>query len=93
MRIQDPESFWPWIWDGKNLDPGLGINIPDPKHCYTTFITRLYVAPAAGNNVAEPVLHPGVLRLSLHTVQQGLGQRVHQNQAPNILQENWKKFI
>ncbi len=50
-------------------------------------------SPAAGNNVAEPVLHPGVLRLSLHIVQQGLGKRVHQNQAPNILQENWKKFI
>jgi hypothetical protein len=53
---------------------------------YTTFITRLYVAPAAGNNVAEPVLNPGVLRLRLHTVQQGLGQRVHQHQASNILQ-------
>ncbi len=27
--------FDPWIWDPgwKNLDPGYGINIPDPQHC------------------------------------------------------------
>ncbi len=23
----------PWIWDGKNSDPGSGIIIPDPQHC------------------------------------------------------------
>jgi hypothetical protein len=31
VRIR--ESFWPWIRDRKNSDPGSGINIPDPKHC------------------------------------------------------------
>jgi hypothetical protein len=35
MRIQDPgwRQFGSGIRDGKNLDPGSGINIPDPQHC------------------------------------------------------------
>jgi hypothetical protein len=32
IRIRDQESFWPGIRDGKKLDPGSGINIPDPQH-------------------------------------------------------------
>jgi hypothetical protein len=43
--------------------------------------------------VAKPVLNPGVLHLGLNTVQQGLGQGVHEHQARNILQENWKKML
>jgi hypothetical protein len=31
-RIRGPESFWPWIGDGKNSDPGSGLNILDPQH-------------------------------------------------------------
>ncbi len=37
MRIRKPEaypgSFWSWFQDGKNLDPGSGVNIPDPHPC------------------------------------------------------------
>ncbi len=35
MRIQDPgwKIFGSGIRDGKNTDPGFGINIPDPQHC------------------------------------------------------------
>jgi hypothetical protein len=34
MRIRDPEwkKFGCGIRDGKNSDPGSGINIPDPQH-------------------------------------------------------------
>jgi hypothetical protein len=27
--------------DGKNSDPGSGINIPDPQHCFLTSIFRV----------------------------------------------------
>jgi hypothetical protein len=35
LRIRDPgcKKFGSEIRDGNNLDPGSGINIPDPQHC------------------------------------------------------------
>ncbi len=37
-RNRDPGSVRSWIWDPgwKNLDPGSGINIPDPTHWRST---------------------------------------------------------
>ncbi len=36
MRIRDPgwRQFGSGIRDGKMSDPGSGINIPDPPHCF-----------------------------------------------------------
>jgi hypothetical protein len=42
----DPGSgifFLPWIRDGKNSDPGLGINMPDSQNC---LVGRIVVAMA-----------------------------------------------
>jgi hypothetical protein len=38
----DPGSM---IRDGKNLDPGSGINIPDPQHC-SILVFNILVAAA-----------------------------------------------
>jgi hypothetical protein len=36
VRIRDPgwRKFGSGIRDGKKSDPGSGINIPDPQHCF-----------------------------------------------------------
>jgi hypothetical protein len=36
MQIRDPgwKQFGSGIRDGKHSDPGSGINIPDPHHCF-----------------------------------------------------------
>jgi hypothetical protein len=36
--IRDPGSGM-----GKNQDPGSGINIPDPQHCYRDILSLLYL--------------------------------------------------
>ncbi len=50
IRIQDPESFWPWIREPgwKNSDQGSGMINPDPQHrenlmCYMKSANRYWI--------------------------------------------------
>jgi hypothetical protein len=44
MRIRDPgwRQFGSGIRDGKKSDPGSGINIPDPPHCFTPYQATVF---------------------------------------------------
>ncbi len=58
IRIRNPESFWPWIRDPgkKNLDPGSGINIPDPQHFCCIYWIVLSRSPNTDLRLLEPEL-------------------------------------
>jgi hypothetical protein len=61
MRIGDPESFDPG-WDGKNSDPGSGINILDPEHWKKagSTCTGIYCIERRGKTHLCPILHVAI---------------------------------
>ncbi len=51
-------QFGSGIRDGKKSDPGSGINIPDPQHCFKIFMQDIWASKSLVPNVHPPWQNP-----------------------------------